>query len=358
MTLTIDGYIDAYLDHLRVERGLAANSLMAYARDLTKLARQAEEAGISSIERLDLHLMTAMLSRLVREGLSARTVARHLSAIRGFFKFLVRERVLEEDPSQLLDRPRLGRRLPRGLSFEEVERLLETPSVGSEQGRRDRAMLHVMYAAGLRVSELVKLKTGDVDLASGLVSVLGKGQKRRLVPLTPIAVELTQAYLEQDRPQRTINEEGPLFVTRLGRGFTRQGFWKLVGEYARVAGITRSVSPHQLRHSFATHLLERGADLRSVQAMLGHANVVTTEVYTHVTREHLRRSHAASHPRGGLALRGGAGCARVPGSCSQAPSRRPIVSTSCRRGPSRSPWWSRFPTRVYSSTPRACRRCR
>jgi len=297
-TLTIDAYIDAYLDHLRVERGLAKNSLEAYARDLSKLSRQAEEAKVSTVTRLDMGLMTALLSRLVTEGLSARSVARHLSAIRGFFKFLVRERVLEEDPSQLLDRPRLGRKLPRGLSFEEVERLLEAPSAETEQGRRDRAMLHVMYAAGLRVSELVKLRVGDADLTSGLVSVLGKGQKRRLVPLTPVAIELTAAYLEHDRPLRTVHTDGPLFLTRHGRGFTRQGFWKLVGAHARAAGILRNVSPHQLRHSFATHLLERGADLRSVQAMLGHANIVTTEVYTHVTREHLRRAHAASHPRG------------------------------------------------------------
>lgn len=299
--LTLDTYIDAYLDHLRVERGLAQNSLMAYARDLSKLAKQAEEAKIERLESLDIGVMTALLTKLVGEGLSARSVARHLSAIRGFFKFLVKERMLSEDPSQLLDRPRLGRRLPRGLSFDEVERLLDAPSLENEQGRRDRAMLHVMYAAGLRVSELVKLRVGDVDLVDGLVSVLGKGQKRRLVPLTPIAVELVRAYMEQDRPTRAPSAEGVLFLTRQGRGFTRQGFWKLVGIHACNAGITRSVSPHQLRHSFATHLLERGADLRSVQAMLGHANIVTTEVYTHVTREHLRRAHAAAHPRGGNA---------------------------------------------------------
>jgi integrase/recombinase XerD len=298
-TLFLDSYIDAYLDHLRVERGLAQNSLQAYARDLAKLARQAEEAKVAGVAGLDVGVMTALLARLVGEGLSARSVARHLSAIRGFFRFLVKERILEEDPSQLLDRPKLGRRLPRGLSFEEVERLLETPSTESEQGRRDRAMLHVMYAAGLRVSELVKLRVGDVDLTDGLVSVLGKGQKRRLIPLTPIAVELVQNYLAVDRPARAASDEGALFLTRQGKGFTRQGFWKVVGAHARAAGITRSVSPHQLRHSFATHLLERGADLRSVQAMLGHANIVTTEVYTHVTREHLRRAHAAAHPRGG-----------------------------------------------------------
>ncbi|MCS6899259.1 MAG: site-specific tyrosine recombinase XerD [Myxococcales bacterium] len=298
-TLFLDSYIDAYLDYLRVERGLAQNSLQAYARDLAKLARQAEEEKVKGVKELDVGVMTALLARLVGEGLSARSVARHLSAIRGFFRFLVKERILEEDPSQLLDRPKLGRRLPRRLSFEEVERLLEAPSPESEQGRRDRAMLHVMYAAGLRVSELVKLRVGDVDLTDGLVSVLGKGQKRRLIPLTPIAVELVRNYLKVDRPVRAKGQEGVLFLTRQGKGFTRQGFWKVVRAHAKAAGITRSVSPHQLRHSFATHLLERGADLRSVQAMLGHANIVTTEVYTHVTREHLRRAHAAAHPRGG-----------------------------------------------------------
>lgn len=302
-TLTLDTYIDAYLDHLRVERGLAQNSLMAYSRDLAKLVQQAEDAKVERLESIDLGVMTALLTKLVAEGLSARSVARHLSAIRGFFKFLVRERVLSEDPSQLLDRPKLGRRLPRGLSFDEVERLLDTPSQENEQGRRDRAMLHVMYAAGLRVSELVKLRVEDMDLDKHLVSVLGKGQKRRLVPLTPIAVDLLQSYMEQDRPIRSSSPEGVLFLTRRGRGFTRQGFWKLIGIHARTAGILRNVSPHQLRHSFATHLLERGADLRSVQAMLGHANIVTTEVYTHVTREHLRQAHASAHPRGAHAPR-------------------------------------------------------
>ncbi|RYE89220.1 MAG: tyrosine recombinase, partial [Myxococcales bacterium] len=260
---------------------------------------------IGAVETIDMGLMTALLTRLVGEGLGARSVARHLSAMRGFFRFLVRERVIEDDPSQLLDRPRLGRRLPRGLSFDEVERLLDTPPVETERGRRDRAMLHVMYAAGLRVSELVKLRVNDVDPVTGVVSVLGKGHKRRLVPLTPIATALTEAYLHHDRPARVPTNEGALFVTSRGKGLTRQGFWKLVGLHARTAGITRAVSPHQLRHSFATHLLERGADLRSVQAMLGHANVVTTEVYTHVTREHLRRAHADAHPRGKRAAQPG-----------------------------------------------------
>lgn len=296
--LTLDGYIDAYLDHIRVERGLSANSVEAYARDLSKLAKAAEERAVTEPAQLGVELLADLMTRLSRQGLSARSSARHLSAIRGFCRFLVRERVLEDDPSLLLDRPKLGRKLPRSLSFEEVERLLDTPPSEDPRGLRDRAMLHVMYASGLRVSELVKLKLSDIDTRAGLVSVLGKGQKRRLVPLTPIALHLAERYIAEVRPEQARHGETTLFVTRRGGGMTRQAFWKLITSYAVTAGITRSVSPHKLRHSFATHLLERGADLRTVQAMLGHANIVTTEVYTHVTREHIHRAHRAAHPRG------------------------------------------------------------
>jgi integrase/recombinase XerD len=302
-TLTLDGILDAYRDYLRVERGLADNSLLAYGRDLNKLAKLAAESGVETPAGVDLELLSKLLSKLAREGLSARSLARELSAIRGFCRFLVRERILTEDPSHLLDHPHLGRRLPRGLTFDEIDRLLETPDEGTDQGRRDRAMLHVLYASGLRVSELVGLRAQDIDFTRGLVNVLGKGGKRRLVPLTPVATHLVTRYIAEDRPRLSPSLEGPLFLTRQRKGFTRQGFWKLIGIHARAAGITRAVSPHQLRHSFATHLLERGADLRAIQAMLGHASVVTTEVYTHVSREHLRRAHGESHPRGRDATR-------------------------------------------------------
>ncbi|HEU4535534.1 MAG TPA: N-formylglutamate amidohydrolase, partial [Polyangiaceae bacterium] len=206
---------------------------------------------------------------------------------------------VEVDPTELLDRPRLGRRLPKALSTEEVERLLAAPDGRGGRGLRDLAMLHVLYAAGLRVSELVGLRVGDLDRRRGLLSVLGKGQKRRLVPLTPLALHLVDRYVGEERPRHAKARETLLFVSPRGGALTRQGFWKLLGRYARGVGIARAVSPHQLRHSFATHLLERGADLRSVQAMLGHSDIATTEIYTHVTREHVRRAHARAHPRGG-----------------------------------------------------------
>lgn len=297
--LTLDGYVDAYLDHLRVERALSKNTLEAYARDLGKLGRAADERGLARAEAIDVGLLADILASLSRAGLSARSAARHLSAIRGFCKFLVRERVLATDPAALLDRPRLGRRLPRGLTFDEVEALLAAPDTTKARGRRDQAMLHVMYAAGLRVSELCSLQLADVDTRRGVVSVLGKGQKRRFVPLTPVALHLVETYVATDREGRAVpDRDTTLFLSPRGGPLTRQGFWKIVSGYARGVGIVRPISPHQLRHSFATHLLERGADLRVVQTMLGHADIGTTEVYTHVTREHLRRAHAAAHPRG------------------------------------------------------------
>jgi integrase/recombinase XerD len=296
--MTLDGWVSAYLDHLRVERALSANTLTGYATDLAKLLSLAEERGVLDATGFDTELVAAFLARLSADGLGARSMARHLSAVRGLSRFLVRERAIATDPSELFDAPRLGRRLPRGLTLDEVERLLVTPDAATARGRRDRAMLHVLYAAGLRVSELVGLRVADLDRERGVVTVLGKGGKRRLVPLTPLAVHLCQEYLAGDRKDRVEPGDNALFLSPRGGPLTRQGFWKILRGHAIAAGITHDVSPHRLRHSFATHLLERGADLRLVQAMLGHANVATTEVYTHVSREHLRHAHAAAHPRG------------------------------------------------------------
>lgn len=296
--ISIDALIDAYLDHLRVERALAANSVESYARDLGKLAKFADEQGITDAEALDAAALSKLVSLWGKEGLGARSTARHLSALRGFFKFLVRERRIESNPVELLQAPRMGRKLPRWLSFDEVESLLNSPDVGTLRGRRDLAMLHTMYAAGLRVSELVSIKLADVDRQQGVLSVLGKGGKRRFVPLTPIALTLIDRYITVDRPVHAEERDQVLYVSPRGGPLTRQGFWKIIGNYALAAGISRRISPHQLRHSFATHLLERGADLRVVQAMLGHADIATTEIYTHLTREHVRQAHAASHPRG------------------------------------------------------------
>jgi integrase/recombinase XerD len=259
---------------------------------------------------LALGLVTGWLGVLAREGLGARSAARHLSALRGFSKFLVREGLLEHDPTSLTARPKLGRRLPRALGENELVRLLEVPDVSTLRGLRDRAMLSVAYAAGLRVSELVRLEMGDLDLERGVVAALGKGQKRRLVPLGEVALEHLGAYLtarDEDeaaraaKSQRGARAKGSKnFVFRSPRGgaLTRQAFWQIVGRIARAAGVRGGAHPHQLRHSFATHLLSGGADLRSVQTLLDHANLVTTEIYTHVSRDHVRDAHRRAHPRG------------------------------------------------------------
>jgi integrase/recombinase XerD len=317
VALSLDRLIDAYLDHLRVERALSQNTISAYATDLGKLARFAEERrgddarapqASKAASVLDLSLVTGWLATLAGEGLGARSAARHLSSLRGFSKFLVKEGLLERDPTSLTARPRLGRRLPRALGEKDLVNLLEVPDVTTLRGLRDRAMLSVAYAAGLRVSELVRLEMGDLDLERGVVAALGKGQKRRLVPLGEVALEHLGAYLkardEEDAARaskrRARPSGGKNFVFRSPRGgaLTRQAFWQIVGRIAREAGVRGGAHPHQLRHSFATHLLSGGADLRSVQTLLGHANIVTTEIYTHVSRDHVRDAHRRAHPRG------------------------------------------------------------
>ncbi len=292
----LSGWIDAYLDHLRVERALSRATVEAYAKDLSKLVALAEEQGVDAAAGIDGPLVAAYLAALGHSGISARSAARHLSAVRGFAKFLLRERVLEADPTALVDRPKLGRKLPRVLSFDEVRALLDAPEPATPRGVRDRAMLQLMYAAGLRVSELVGLKLNDVDRRRGLVSAFGKGNKRRLVPIGETALEALDGYLAV-RSLHPAAGSSVLFLSPRGRAMTRQGFWKIVARYARGVGIQRAISPHKLRHSFATHLLEGGADLRSVQTMLGHTDIATTEIYTHVADGHLRRTYARSHPR-------------------------------------------------------------
>jgi integrase/recombinase XerD len=289
--------VDAYLDHLRVERALASNSIASYASDLAKLATFAETQGIATTDGIDPVLVTRFLVSLDRAGLGARSATRHLSAVRGFCRFLTRERLIVVDPTADIATPRLGRRLPAVLTFDEVVRLLDAPDLTKPRGRRDRAMLSLMYAAGLRVSELCSLRAADLDLRRGVVSVLGKGSKRRLVPVGEVALHDIDVFAKDPRPIPKGRATAALFLSSWGRPLTRQAFWKLVVRYARKVGITKPISPHKLRHSFATHLLERGADLRSVQALLGHANIVTTEVYTHLSPDHLRRAHQKAHPR-------------------------------------------------------------
>lgn len=302
--MTLDGLIEQYLDHLRLERALSSHTLQAYAGDLARFASFAEENGCTEAAALDLGVLSAWQASLARAGLGTRSAARHLSSVRGFLRFLLREGLLTEDPSALAARPRSGRRLPRALSEDEMRRLIEAPDLSSLKGLRDRAMLSLTYACGLRASELVGLKLGDIDLQRGVVAAFGKGSKRRLVPLGEVALDHVEAYLAARRERDSQGRRGPaaagcsyLFGTARGKPLTRQTFWKCVRKYARVAGLRAPAHPHQLRHSFATHLLVHGADLRSVQTMLGHADVATTEIYTHVTREHVRNAHRRSHPR-------------------------------------------------------------
>ena len=303
--MSLDSAIDAYLDHLRVERALSPNTTVAYATDLGKLARFAEARGITAPEALDLGLVTAFLAELAKQGIGARSAARHLSAVRGLSRFLVEEGVLRRDPTARAARPRLGRRLPRPLDARDMEKLIEAPGGETLRGLRDRAMLSLGYAAGLRVSEIVGLKLGDLDLARGIVAALGKGGKRRLVPIGEVALAHLEQYLsarEKDDARRAgkkarAKDAAVLFRSPRGGPLTRQAFWKIVGHYARAAGIRGGAHPHRLRHSFATHLLMGGADLRSVQTLLGHANVATTEIYTHVSRDHVKNAHRRAHPR-------------------------------------------------------------
>ncbi len=290
--------LDAYLDHVRVERGLRPKSVEAYSSDLVQFLVFLRQSG-RALARCDAGDVAAWMVSLSRQGISARAQTRKHSALRGFFRFLLAERHLKADPTALVRTPRLPRKLPHVLSFADVENLLTAPPRDTPRGRRDFAMIQLMYASGLRVSELVGVRVAEIDLDQSFVSILGKGGKRRLVPFGESARAAVVEYLEKVRPTWSSRRtSAALFLTNRGGAMTRQGFWKLLAQYARGVGILKPISPHKLRHSFATHLLERGADLRSVQTMLGHADISTTQIYTHVTSEHLRSAHRRFHPRG------------------------------------------------------------
>lgn len=294
--------IEGFTYHLRVERGRSENTVVAYGRDLEFLRAWLErEHGVTRAEDVRREHLAGFLVHLDRDrGLGLRSIARTRSSIRQLFRYLVREGRLEADPTALVDAPRFPQPLPKVLSAAQVEALLAAPPLGDPLGLRDAAMLELMYSCGLRVSELVGLPIRGVDPREGLIRVVGKGNKERVVPVGDQALELLRAYLERGRPVHDPSWSSPAaFVSRLGKPMTRQNFWERVKVWAGRAGVPqRLVSPHVLRHSFATHLLENGADLRSLQAMLGHADISTTQIYTHVTRERLARIHAEHHPRG------------------------------------------------------------
>jgi integrase/recombinase XerD len=304
--------LDHFITYLRAERNLAAKTVDAYANDvrtwLEALARQGVKAEAATREDVLEHLSYLASKR----KLSPRSRARHLAALRGFHRFLEDEKLAPADPTADLDTPRHARRLPVFLSVEEVDALLAAPDPGTVSGVRDRAMIEVLYATGLRVSELVSLGLNDVNLVDGYVLAFGKGSKERLVPLGKHAITHVQAWLAGPRAAMLKGREArALFVTPRGRGFSRMGFWKLLRRHAAIAGIDKPLSPHKLRHSFATHLVERGADLRAVQAMLGHADLATTQIYTHVDTARLKAVYGKAHPRSGLASRSAAS-ARKP----------------------------------------------
>lgn len=290
-------WVDDYLEHLKVERAVSPNTLEAYAHDLGVFVAHVQRNNCALSEVTAEHV-AEFLAELTRARISARSQARYLSALRGFFRHLRTARHISVDPTELVDAPSKRARLPVVLTREEVERLLAAPDVTQPLGLRDQAMLYTMYACGLRVSELVGMKVRDLAMDRGLVSVTGKGDKQRLVPIGDAALALVARYVGQVRTAWAAPGEEHLFVTPKGRGMTRQAFWKIVRRYTIQAGIFKAISPHKLRHSFATHLLEGGADLRAVQAMLGHADISTTQVYTHVMGDRLRQVHARYHPRG------------------------------------------------------------
>lgn len=284
-----------FFNYLRVERGLSSNTLLAYRSDLDKLSAFAQQSGkgLLSLERDDL---MRFMQHLNQQGLEAKSIARALVTVRSFFKYLVLDGILKRDPSVNLESPKSWQSLPKFLIAEEVERLLDAPDTAMDTGMRDKAMLEVLYATGLRVSELVGLKVTDVNLEMGFLTTLGKGSKERTVPLGQSAIGWLRRYLEV-RSRWLKDQTSPLlFLNPSGSAVSRQAFWKMIVEYGNRAKIGH-ITPHLLRHSFATHLLENGADLRSVQLMLGHSDISTTQIYTHITNERLKHIYKQFHPR-------------------------------------------------------------
>lgn len=300
MSLSLDRSLDYFLAFLNVEKGLAANTLNAYTHDLVNyITFFKEHTDIDNPNEISQHLLLNYLSFLKKNGLSARSRARALSAIRGFHRFLLRENHSEFDPTVLIEAPRTLQGLPKFLSISEVELLLESPAGDSAISFRDRAMLEILYATGMRVSELIGLRLGDLKLDIGCLNAFGKGSKQRLIPLGEVALDILQKYLQNGRAQLLKAKKSEhVFLNVRGAKMSRQGFWKKLKEYALKAGIQKNIYPHIVRHSFATHLLENGADLRAVQTMLGHADISTTQIYTHVIQERLKQVHQQYHPRG------------------------------------------------------------
>lgn len=294
----MESLIQEFIDYLGHEKGLATNTLESYGRDLKQYYGFLSGDSAASLANASQSTIVAYLMYLRKQGKATATIARRLAALKAFYQFLVKENYVAKNPTDELSSPKLERKLPKVLTVEEVERLLSQPEVTSPVGKRDKAMLELLYATGIRVSELVNLNVGDIDLREGFVRCMGKGSKERVVPMGEIAIAALKAYLDNARLKIIADpKEKSVFVNHHGKRLTRQGFWKIVKKYAAQAQIRKEITPHTLRHSFATHLLENGADIRAVQEMLGHADISTTQIYTHVTKDRLKDVYAKSHPR-------------------------------------------------------------
>jgi integrase/recombinase XerD len=296
----VKGHIDAFFEYLATEKGASPHTIAAYRNDLTHLLEfLTGQERITDWRQVTLPVLTRFVLWLMEKGYTTATLARRVAAVKSFLQFLVREGVIEASPAAELGSPKLGRRLPKALTVEEVERLLGAVGGGqTPEALRDRALLEVLYASGMRVSEVVGLNLQDLNLREGVVRCRGKGNRERVIPLHPTAVQALQAYLERGRPRLAPDlRQQAVFVNHQGERLTRQGLWLIVKGYARKAGLPPSVTPHVLRHSFATHLLQGGAPLRHVQELLGHANIATTQIYTHLTNQYLRQAYDATHPR-------------------------------------------------------------
>lgn len=297
----IDHLIDAFLNYVAVEKGLAANTIQSYSQDLNQFNKFLKDLGVSEIKDLTKQQILEFMGHMKDLGKRPTTISRKITTLRNFFKFLVRERTIEIDFSKYFELPHIYKKLPEVLSITEVTNLLNAPDVNSVLGLRDRAMLELLYASGLRVSELLGVESADLNFELGYLNVFGKGSKERIVPVGVTALEWCRKYLDEGRGKLadSAKHTSLMFLNRDGAGLSRQGFWKIMKHYAQTAGITKNLSPHVIRHSFATHLLENDADLRSVQEMLGHSDISTTQIYTHISNKTLRDVYKRTHPRSG-----------------------------------------------------------
>ncbi len=296
----LEDHLKDFIHFLLVEKGLSENTMISYERDLKTYLRHLKEVqAITAIDDIQRTHILQFIGELKNEGKSAKTIARHVASIRSFHQFLLRDKAASHDPTVHIETPKLERNLPKVLSMEEVETLLEAPKGSGHFGLRDKAMLELLYATGIRVSELIGLDLDDLHLNMGFVRCIGKGNKERIIPIGRTATGSLERYLEAGRPKflRQKSREDALFLNHQGKRLTRQGFWKILKKLAFDAGIEKDLTPHTLRHSFATHLLENGADLRAVQEMLGHSDISTTQIYTHVTKVRLRDVYSKFHPR-------------------------------------------------------------